>query len=62
MEKNNIVEEFLKGADIYTETLEAVNEKGMCPICGMKAESIKKLAEEIKKLEKKAWMYDDLCE
>ena len=54
------IKEFLEGAVGYLETLERCENK-TCFVCGMKAESIKKLKKEIEELQEKAWKYDDLC-
>jgi hypothetical protein len=50
---NEVIKEFLDGADEYIECLERC-EHETCFICGMRAESYKKLVEEVKKLEAKS--------
>ena len=54
-----IIDEFIEATPGYIETLKQCKD-GMCFVCGMKAESMEKLVEEIKILQEKAWKYDEL--
>ena len=62
MKENDTIKEFIEVSGYYIKTLRAVNDKEMCPICGMKADSFEKLVEAVKELQEKAWKYDDLCD
>ena len=50
--KKDVIEEFFEGAEYYIEMLKTCN-KEMCPVCGMRAESFKRLVEAVRKLKDK---------
>ena len=63
-DNKRIIKEFLEGTPHWIEELKKMKELGgfeLCPYCGVNPIKIESLAEAVKELQEKAWMYDDLC-